>query len=375
MNRKTKSLVVASAIAGCLAGFSGTTLAKNTNSHSEYLSDFLDHYWSGNNLHPWECKHIRWASPLRLPRCMQSENVMEHLYMFQAIADANNGTRASGLPGYEDSVTYIKENLESMGYDVTLDKFDFNAFYENADGVLSATAPSPVSYEWDVDFRYMSQTEAGDVTGPVVAVDLDLGPDNASSSGCEIEDFAGFPAGAIALVQRGACTFQSKAENAAASGAVGTIIFNQGNSDDRKGLISGTLGANYAGGIPVFFATYDNGVAWSSTEGIEMNMVADVLREVRSVDNVIAETNKGADDNIIMLGAHLDSVFEGPGVQDNGSGSAALLEMASLIKKAKVKNKIRFAWWGAEESGLVGSTDYVNRLTDEELAKIKVYLN
>jgi Zn-dependent M28 family amino/carboxypeptidase len=156
---------------------------------------------------------------------------------------------------------------------------------------------------------------------------------------------------------------------------VGAIVFNQGNSDDRKDLIAGTLGSDYAGGIPVFFATYDNGVAWSEQPGLTLNMVADVIREIRSVDNVIAETRRGNPDNVVMLGAHLDSVFEGAGINDNGSGSAALLEMAKLMKRAHIANKVRFAWWGAEEAGLVGSTEYVQRLTEEELARIKVYLN
>ncbi len=76
-----------------------------------------------------------------------------------------------------------------------------------------------------------------------------------------------------------------------------------------------------------------------------------------------------------MAGAHLDSVNAGPGIQDNGSGSAAILETALQMAKVKPRNKLRFAWWGAEESGLVGSTYYVNNLTPDELARIALYLN
>lgn len=76
-----------------------------------------------------------------------------------------------------------------------------------------------------------------------------------------------------------------------------------------------------------------------------------------------------------MLGAHLDSVAEGPGINDNGSGSAALLEMADLMQKARTRNKVRFAWWCAEEAGLVGSTRYVQGLGEAELERIKAYLN
>jgi aminopeptidase Y len=76
-----------------------------------------------------------------------------------------------------------------------------------------------------------------------------------------------------------------------------------------------------------------------------------------------------------MVGAHLDSVNEGPGINDNGSGSAAILETAVQMAKVKPRNKVRFAWWGAEESGLVGSNFYVNNLSQAEKEKIALYLN
>ncbi|WP_020409111.1 M28 family metallopeptidase [Hahella ganghwensis] len=307
---------------------------------------------------------------------MTADNIKEHLEMLNDIARANNGTRAAGLKGYDDSVDYVMSTLEKAGYKPKLDTFPFNAFYPQGPGILKTVAgDSGTEYEFEADFNYLTQTEGGDVTAMVEAVDLDLGPDNASTSGCEPEDFDGFTAGNIALIQRGACSFQQKAENAAAAGAVGAIIFNQGNSDDRKGLINATLSDGYSGGIPVFFATYDNGVAWTETKDLSMQMVADVIRVQTETVNVIAETHGGDPDNVVMVGAHLDSVFEGAGVNDNGSGSAAILEMAIQMRRAHVHNKVRFAWWGAEEAGLVGSTDYVLNLSQEEKEKIKVYLN
>jgi Zn-dependent M28 family amino/carboxypeptidase len=91
--------------------------------------------------------------------------------------------------------------------------------------------------------------------------------------------------------------------------------------------------------------------------------------------NVIAELPGKSNDNVVMAGAHLDSVQAGPGVQDNGSGSAAILETAVQMAKVKPFNTVRFAWWGAEESGLVGSTAYVNGLSQEEQDDIALYLN
>ena len=91
--------------------------------------------------------------------------------------------------------------------------------------------------------------------------------------------------------------------------------------------------------------------------------------------NVIAELPGANNDNVVMAGAHLDSVQAGPGINDNGSGSAALLEVAEQLGKLHPQNTLRFAWWGAEEAGLIGSTQYVDSLSDDELARIALYLN
>ena len=221
----------------------------------------------------------------------------------------------------------------------------------------------------------MDQTDPGNVTAAVTAVDLQLGLGNTTTSGCEAADFAGFPAGNIALLQRGSCTFQQKAENAAAAGASGAILFNQGNTPERTGLINGTLSGAYSGGIPVLDATYARGVEWAGTSGLVMHLVADVIRQDETTYNVLAELPGKNPDNVVMVGGHLDSVSAGPGINDNGSGSAAILEVAEQMEKVKPWNTVRFAWWGAEESGLVGSTFYVNSLSDAELDRIALYLN
>jgi len=91
--------------------------------------------------------------------------------------------------------------------------------------------------------------------------------------------------------------------------------------------------------------------------------------------NIIAETPGGDPENVIVVGAQLDSVNQGPGIQDNGFGSAAILETAVQMSKVRPHNKIRFAWWGATENGLVGSDHYVFGLTAEERAGIRLYLN
>ncbi|WP_434049546.1 M28 family metallopeptidase [Marinobacter salarius] len=338
--------------------------------------DLLNDFWSPDRINPFECRFgILNSTPFGLPRCMQASNIQYHLDRLYGIAEANDGNRAAGLPGYQATVDYVKTTLESAGYDVTIQQFPFNAFYPTGDGILQATAPTPTDYVWEEDFTYLSQTEPGDVTGMAVAVDVQLGPDNTSTSGCEPEDFTDFPAGSVAVIQRGACAFGQKATNAANAGAAGVVIFNQGNTEDRKGLINATLGDDYAGGVPVVFTTYDIGAGWVEQQDLQLRVVTNVVREQTETSNVIAETNRGNPDNVVMTGAHLDSVFEGAGINDNGSGSAALLELALQMKRAHPRNQVRFAWWGAEEAGLVGSTFYVNSLSQEEKDKIKVYLN
>jgi len=330
---------------------------------------------SGVMAGPKSCEKRVNNTPNKLLECVTVEGAREHQAAFQAIADANNGIRTSGTPGYDESAAYVAERMEAAGYDVTVQDFQFNAFIQLGPSTLEQTAPGAITYVEETDYTLMSQTDPGDVTGLVTGVDLALIDPSTSTSGCEVADFAGFPAGDIALMQRGACSFQLKGENAAAAGAVGAIIFNQGNSPDRTGLINGTLGSGYSGGIPVVFATFDRGVEWAGTSGLELHMIVDTFRGEATSFNVLAESKSGDENNTIMAGAHLDSVNAGPGIQDNGSGSAAILEVAEQMAKVKPRNKVRFAWWGAEESGLVGSTHYVNNLSQEEQDDITLYLN
>lgn len=306
------------------------------------------------------------------------DGVRSHQWALQVIADANGGVRLAGTLGHEESAAYVAATATAAGYDVTIQPFDFIKFEPLGPSTLEQTAPGSVTYIENTDFNVMSQSEPGVVTGLATAADVvDLTLGNASTSGCEASDFAGFPIGHIALVQRGACTFQLKAENAANAGAIGAIIFNQGNSESRKGLINGTLGSGYSGGIPVFFATFDRGVEWFNTPGLELHMIANVNREMVTTFNVIAETPGGRDDRVVVVGAHLDSVPQGPGINDNGSGSAAQLEIAVQMAALGIqpRNKVRFAWWSAEESGLVGSQYYVDNLTARDIKDIALNLN
>jgi Zn-dependent M28 family amino/carboxypeptidase len=326
---------------------------------------------------PKACEKRNNNTAAKLLECVTLEGVREHQAALQAIADDNGGNRFSGFPGYDASVDYVVQRLEAAGYDPEVQVFEYMAFRPLGPSVLQQTAPAQVTYVEGEDFDIIDQSDPGDVTAPVTAVDLQLGLGNTSTSGCEAADFTGFPGGNIALLQRGACTFELKAENAAAAGAVGIVIFNQGETADaeRQGIPAVTLTANNTSGIPVLGTTYALGEELAGIEGLEMRVFANSERVLRPTANVLAETSHGDDSNVVMVGAHLDSVSAGPGINDNGSGSAAILEVAEQMQKVKPTNTVRFAWWAAEESGLVGSDHYVFGLTDEERANIALYLN
>ena len=252
----------------------------------------------------------------------------------------------------------------------------------NFPATLRQLTPVQAEYETGV----FTGSGSGTVQGNVIPVDINLTGDRASTSGCEASDFAGLDFSGdndIALVQRGTCFFGTKAYYAEQAGAEAVIIFNQGNTPDREGLIvaDGTSidepipGAPgpVTHGIPVVGASFADGVALAqpgSTAFIEV-----LPAETRTDYNVIAELEGKNADNVVMAGAHLDSVIEGPGINDNGSGSAALLETALMMANTKPQNTIRFAWWAGEEQGLVGSTDYVNGLSQAERDRIAVYMN
>src|SRR4029450_7103277 len=320
----------------------------------------------------------------KLLECVTLEGVREHQAQFQKIADNNDdpfypGTRVAGTEGYAESVEYVAGLLRDAGYRVTLDPFDFQFVFP---AVLEQLTPPPAAtYETGT----FTGSGSGDLTGNVIPVDINLVPPRASTSGCEAADFAGIDSTGdadIALIQRGTCFFGDKAHNAELAGAEAVIIFNQGNTPDREGLIvadatSITLPDGSTGeithNIPVVGASFADGVALSqpgSTAFIEV-----VPPERRTAFNAIAELPGKNEDNVVMAGAHLDSVIEGPGINDNGSGSAALLETALMMAKLKPENTLRFAWWAAEEIGLLGSTDYVEGLSPAERDRIALYMN
>lgn len=303
----------------------------------------------------------------------EPDPLLAHLRAFQDIAAAHGGNRAAGTPGYDRSADYVSDRLRSAGYAVRFEEFTFPFSQERSPPVLAVAGDAPVARE---ALRTLQHSASADVSAPLQAVDLGLDEDSLppSTSGCEREDFAGFVAGRIALVRRGTCPFQVKVEHAAAAGAVGVVIMNEG----RDGQ-TGTFGGRLAGPapIPVLGTTTEAGRALARAAGApggaEVRLAVDIESGTRTTRNVIAEPPDLGAGEIVVAGAHLDSVVEGPGINDNASGSAAVLEAA--LRLAGEGRPIRFAFWGAEERGLLGSRHHVSGLDEAARRQVAIYVN
>jgi Zn-dependent M28 family amino/carboxypeptidase len=309
--------------------------------------------------------------------------IREHQAALQQIADANGGNRLSGTGGFDDSVEYVVDRLEAAGYQPVVETFDYLLVSDKTPPIFQRISPILTTYVDGIDFGTMQYSGSGDITAPVVAVDLvvpPVGAANGNTSGCEAADFAGFPSGSIALMQRGTCTFRIKAENAQAAGATGVIIFNEGQVGRTAGAF-GTLGAPPMS-FPVISASFAVGNALrgnvlNGPTGTTARIKTDTIAELRETYNIVAETAGGDPNRVVVIGAHLDSVSRGPGINDNGSGSATILEVAEVFasQQRETRNKLRFMWYGAEESGLIGSTIHVSRLSQAERDRIELMLN
>ncbi len=317
----------------------------------------------------------------RLRAAVTPTGILQHELEFQEIADQNGNSRASGTPGYYGSRMYVARELRQAGYTVRIQPFEYQRFDEGEPAELELTQPEQRSYRGGTDFNIMEYSGAGEETASIQPVDVVIPPGptpSSNTSGCEDEDFAGFTAGDVALVQRGTCTFGVKALNAQEAGASAVLIFNEG-QPGRQEALSGTLGgAGFE--IPVLGTSFAVGQELYTLDqqgDAEVRVFADGSIKTTTTSNVIASLPGGNMSRTVVVGSHLDSVPEGPGINDNGSGSATILEIARQMARLDVKpnNKVRFAFWGAEESGLLGSTYYVDQLPEERLNEVMVNLN
>jgi Zn-dependent M28 family amino/carboxypeptidase len=293
----------------------------------------------------------------RLVTDVTGDGAFAHLEELQRIADAHGGNRALGTPGYDASVVYVASTLRDAGFYVQIPVFEAERFEVQKEGLEVEGLPVPVS-----TLAFSPTTPEGGVSGPLAVM---------AREGCEAADAAAVTPGAVALVRQGACPIVQKASHARVAGAVGLIVIN---TEDTP--LTGAFPADATDVVPTAGVSRSIGDVLVGRAG--MNVTLTLITAITPVKtfNVLAQTRTGNPDDVIVAGAHLDSVPEGPGVNDNGSGVAALLETAVHLGSAPpVTNAVRFAFWGAEEVGAAGSSTYVEGLADEERARIALYLN
>ena len=305
--------------------------------------------------------------------------ILQHERQLQRIANMNGGTRASGTAGYDASAAYVKGRLKQAGYKVSQQTFQFDFFRELAPAQFSQVSPTAKPYPGTMTFDYSGP---GDVTGTLTPIDVSIPPAaeaGSTDSGCEADDFTPAPgsAPAVALIQRGFCNFEVKADLAQAAGYDAVVIFNEG-QPGRTEPVDGTLGKPKT--IPVVGVSYETGVElYNATQAgpVTVRVVTSTESDKRPTTNVIADSKQGDAGQTVVVGAHLDSVIAGPGINDNGSGSSTILEIAEELSElgTKPRQKLRFAFWGAEESGLLGSEHYVDTRTETQQDELYANLN
>jgi Zn-dependent M28 family amino/carboxypeptidase len=316
--------------------------------------------------------------------------IVHHQYKLQEIARANGDTRTVLSGGYTDSLEYVKSTLRRAGYSPKTIDFNFPFWEETAPAVLNQVTPQAKPYRYgtaedndspDVDFITLGYSGTGTLEGVQVVPTNDIGQippptAGASTSGCEPEDYPASVVGKVALVMRGTCAFVQKAEVAQQVGAAGVIIFNDGVGSGRQNpvFVLNQVDLHIPAVISSFAVGKELYDAVRAGQNVTVDFSAFGTLTDRFLPQVLAETKGGDPNNVLVVGAHLDSVPDGPGINDDGSGTAMLLAQAeAMAQKSNATNlrqKIRFMWFGAEEDGLVGSQYYAHSLSDAEVAKV-----
>ena len=304
-----------------------------------------------------------------LQSTIKTENLLaraKELYEIAKLGEEeyNHPTRVIGSKGHLGTLDYIHRSLAKLSDYYTLTKQPFVAVsgqvYESR-LVLGKSVPDSA--------HAMSLTpptaNRQPVHGNLVLVD---------NEGCDEGDYPSGLKGNIAFVLRGSCPFGTKSELAGKAGAIAAVVYNY-----EKDTVSGTLGTPSKHHVATFGLSGDDAAPFLSKlkagEAVDSIAYIDAVVDNITTDNIIAQTIEGDQDNCVMLGGHSDSVPEGPGINDDGSGSLTLLEIATQLTKFKVNNCVRFAWWAGEEEGLLGSDYYVYSLPKEENKKIRLFMD
>ena len=310
--------------------------------------------------------------------------ILDDLQRLEDFASANEGNRAAGSRSEAEAAQYVADELRAAGFSVDLQDVTLPWFSQDAPSVLEVDGAAR-PFEDLHDFKAMLLSPSGDVRGPIhsLAFDPVAPPGDRSGLGCQPTDFADVPAEAIVLVRPGPCFRREVVVNAQAAGAVAIVTVYP--EFQRGTVLRPTLIDQVGLEIPALAASNDVGLALldAAQRGADGHIVVETTVEDRTSVNVIAETAGGADDHIAIIGGHIDSSVDGPGINDDGSGTMTILEIGRQLAAAATGPqsqagdgwKVRIAFWTAEEIGLLGSGAYVQGLDSTAIGSIEAYLN
>ncbi|MGG1662769.1 M28 family peptidase [Brevibacillus sp. NRS-1366] len=276
--------------------------------------------------------------------------------IYKMVKELSEEPRVAGTKSEHNAVTYIEKKFQSYGYDTERQPFEFYSFSGPTDFSFSVSGFEDT--DWDLGtFTYGVN---GSVTEELVYAGLGRESD---LDDVDVD-------GKIALIKRGEISFADKVKNAAEAGAKAVIIFN-----NSSGTINGTLGGPDDSFVPVLALTKKQGEELLEKLDAGEELTATVTVEGAETKestsyNVIAtkKPDKNKDNGqIIIVGAHHDSVEGAPGANDDASGTATTLELARVMANMPTDTEIRFITFGAEENGLLGSYAYVESLSEEDV--------
>jgi hypothetical protein len=312
-------------------------------------------------------------TPEKLLAAIQNGPLWQHLSHFQTIADQHpgadgHGNRDTGTSGYKASVNYVANLMRRAGYTVTIQSYPYSISQVVGVPTLSLAGRNyPVEKDW-----VMARLSGGaDVTARVRPV-------TGFGTGCSAEEFANFRRRDIAILRRGDCAYDAQVANAEQAGASAVILYDPQSQPEARSkedrAIEGSRmqrpRLHRQAKIPVV-AVVSPALAADilGRTAADESPVAHLQIRMQTTSgtdyNVIADSSYGDSDHVVVVDAHLDSIF-GAGMLDNASGSTTILEIALQMSGTPTLNQLRYIWFGGEEIGLLGSAYYTTHLTQQE---------
>ncbi|MFE9336769.1 M28 family peptidase [Streptomyces sp. NPDC007063] len=313
------------------------------------------------------------VSPEQLAERVRGRDVTRHLRAFQRIADASGGNRGYNRPGFTRSVRYVAGKLAAAGYEVERQRVPYTDFAIAKERLSVRTGSGGGRHVPVLMTRFTPSTSAAGLDARVVAPPR-------GKTGCAVSDYDGVAArGAVVVLARDACGFGHQQQVAAQVGARAVVMYYPTPSPRNNYRLIGLPRGSFV--LPMGMVSQADGERLArqaaSRAGARVHLTLRGHDVRRTTVNLIAETRGGDPDDVVVMGGHLDSVPESPGVNDNGSTAATVLQTALELAphQDRVRNKVRFMWWGAEELIDVGSGYYVDHLSPAERGRIAAVLN